>query len=185
MSVPIEIARVLIAEAQAWFTGLSISAAKQELWGEAITAVAALEAIDVQVALRVIALRPKVGYWRLEIAEIIELARTEAKLRVLRAAEKEARLLKRTALPANATVHPSDTRRAAIARDVWCDVVLRRVHGTDVGQEITRRMRLSPEAYERERAVINQRDQPSLDINRREVAQRQGQLVAQAEALGK
>ena len=75
-------AKLLVGIAQEWFVGVTIDEHRQRLWAEAISDVAALEPRDVQVALKRIAATEHNTYWRLEIAEILAVAKGEMRRRV-------------------------------------------------------------------------------------------------------
>ena len=120
-------AKALVAEAQAWFTALAITPAKQALWANALMGVRDLRVIDVRAALHAIACREKtVGeFWSLEIFEILAVSRAEMRRRLGR----EGQDLSRTAIPAKA----SDERRAKASPEEvkrWFDEIRGKLGGS-------------------------------------------------------
>lgn len=126
-------AKALVAEAQAWFTGLSISPVKQNRWAQAFVE-SRLDVYDVCEALKRIAIAPREGYWRLELAEILQVARIVYRER------KENNDFSRLELPSRATPDPEQTIRNRIAMQVASDIALKRIHGVTFEHEFARRM---------------------------------------------
>lgn len=151
-------AMALVAEVMATFAHLQLRDAeqaelRQSIWADLLCEVKLLEMVDVRIALRAIAKTEHEGYWRLEVAELLEQSKIEMRRR--RQKEEQAEGLKRQALSANTTT-PVDPVRGKIIRDVWLDVAMKRLGEPEAEMEIARRLKMSEVEVTARRELLEQ-----------------------------
>lgn len=195
-------AKLLIAQAQAWFTGIAITPMRQDQWADALAEVHALEPRDVQTALKRIALtshesEPGKKFWSLEIAEILEVSRAEMRRRVEQEAQSAG--MARPALAAS-NARKRDPHLERVKRGVWVDVACKLIAEADAPEEIALRAGMSDDRVTRHREGLKtlahdrgKRDraasreaalaEPRIEQTDAEADRRRAELQRQAEAL--
>lgn len=138
MAIPFSDAMVLMTELETAISNVSMPPARREAWGALLVEVPDLIVGDVRTAIRELARRPWLSTSRrLEIADVIEGAKLAMRSRRLR----EAQDLDRRALEApRVDRSPYGQIRARIAREVACDMVLKRLEVPDFYAEVNRRL---------------------------------------------